>query len=955
MSFDVYASSFVPQWLKDIHEAPAQLVYTTPNDFEVQFAEYTSTFAGSSLLGDGVLSLKDQSAVHMPTPPSIGKTTYVLPQPTSYRRLFHKALADEFRSLQISQKRFNLSRVSFNTVDVDRASGSFVTAQLTVPGLRENSPFVRLGDVVQIRPLRLDHMGQPVGFQQAPGHAAFYFRVPGWDGTEFQAVVSGINRPSEIISLTIGNPAELEPYSRGSMNVSFPIRDNWATSQYIAVQDAQNLVSADDAQESWSRKMLFPDPTDGCIQRSLNSAKSKINCFNKLLNFEQLKAVNAVFENNYGILPFLISGPPGTGKTMTTVEAVLQLVLNKKAQHVVVCAPSDPAADALAQRLKEYLKHPMGLFRMNGPSRTFAEVPQSLLAFCYIENNCFGLPPFIKLMEYQVIVTTCRDAEILIRARLTNRDLYDIEHKLQSILHPEDKPDFRPLHWSALFLDEAAQATEPESLIPLTVVAPAQNYRGSHLPQVIMAGDHNQLGPRTASTLGIIKTSLFERLLERHTYSHHPLARSQRRHSGLTKAMLPIYRPSFVDLIRNYRSHPAILAIPNSLFYHDTLLPESQTTHLLQQYPGWKNKTFPVQFICNHGADEQEQENGGWYNVSETFKAFNEASKFLRSGLIDQRDICVMAPFAAQVRHLRNLFRARGMSDVNIGPTEAFQGLESRLVILCTTRSRKRFLAADVERGFGVVNEPKRFNVALTRAKQGLIVIGNPALLACDPSWVAFMEFCRRNGCWEADPLPSDVVGTARGHWGPVRIHEELEQNLPILEKILLNSDTCEEDGKQLGSVMYQDDAMWAAGLHDALPSAEDEDDYGVSEAGSDFVDNEITTETHIDEDSSINPPNYGEEISLPAATLKHKINSRVPVPRLKSTNHVIMPPKPTSFTSSRKESELNLKAGAIHQRLGTTADEELTTTSNNGHAKPSWASVAKVAPTRPKKTVVKS
>ncbi|KAE9974819.1 hypothetical protein EG328_003605 [Venturia inaequalis] len=964
--FDVYASSFVPQWLKDINEAPARIVFSTaPTDFEVRFEEYTRTFAGSSLLGDGQLSLKSESD-HIPTPPSIGRAAHVLPQPTSYQRLFHKALADEFRSLEISQKRFNLSRVCLNSIDLDRSGDSYVTAHLSVPGIRENSPFVRLGDVVTIRPLFLDPFGQPVKVQQLPGQTAFYLPVPGWNGTEFQATVSGVNRTFEVLSLKIDSPAAFESYSRGPINVSFLIRANWATSQYVAVQNAQGLINTE-AQENWTRQMLFPEPTDGSVQRSLNSARLNINQLNGLLNFEQGKAVNAVFENNYGNIPFLISGPPGTGKTMTTVEAALQLVLNKKSQHILVCAPSDPAADTLAQRLKDYLKHPMALFRMNGPSRTFAEVPESLMAFSYVENNCFSLPPFKALMNFKVIVTTCRDADMLVRARLTNRDLNELEHNLQSIFHPEDVPDFRPLHWDAVFLDEAAQATEPEALIPLTVVAPPQNYRGSHLPQVIMAGDHKQLGPRTASTVGIIKTSLFERLLERRAYSYHPLARSRKPLSGLTKAMLPIYRPPFADLIRNYRSHPAILAIPNSLFYHDTLLPESHTTHLLQDFAGWTNATFPVQFICNRGPDEEEQENGGWYNVSEQYKALAHASSFLRSGLIDQRDICVMAPFAAQVRHLRTLFRKHGMGDVNIGPMEAFQGLESRLVILCTTRSRKRFLEMDKERGLGVVNEAKRFNVALTRAKQGLFVIGNPELLACDPHWDAFMEFCRRNGCWETDELPPGVDGEIADQWGPTPLHEGPQDDLPVLEKILRNGAVEEDEGRQLGSVLYRDDAMWAVGIHDTLPTEEDEEGPEVEDEGG-YADTDVDEDSYEedgDEAFDGTPQGYGDDHvsdvkgedsigptvetplnqgngQTPTNPTKNNEENKVSIPRPKpTTSNVIMPPKPTFSTSVNNET--------IHQQpTRVTNTLELPKLSGNGAAKPSWANVAKSAPVVP-------
>jgi helicase MOV-10 len=432
------------------------------------------------------------------------------------------------------------------------------------------------------------------------------------------------------------------------------------------------------------------------------------------------------------------------------------------------------------------------------------------------------------LMNYKVIVTTCRDADILIRARLTNHDLYELEQNLLTTLHPEEKPDSRSLHWNAVFIDEAAQAVEPEALIPLTVVAPPPNYPGTQLPQVIMAGDHKQLGPRTASTVGIIKTSLFERLLERPTYSQHPLARSRKsRTRGLTQAMLPIMRPPFCDLIRNYRSHPAILAIPNSLFYHDTLLAEASDTDSLLPWPGWKAPGWPVLFTCNSGQDELEQDGGGWYNVREAHKACAHALSFMQSGLIRQEDICVMSPFQAQVRHLRIIFRNVGLGQVNIGPMEAFQGLESRLVILCTTRARTRFMDQDASRGLGIINESKRFNVALTRAKQGLIVIGNPDLLAMDPFWVSFLEFCRRNKAWEMN----DVVVSNNGNWSLTPLHKRHPSKLPVLEKFLLNNSVDDSDQKQLGNAMYHDDEMWARGLHDALPSEEDHPDEPEEEA----------------------------------------------------------------------------------------------------------------------------
>ena len=353
--------------------------------------------------------------------------------------------------------------------------------------------------------------------------------------------------------------------------------------------------------------------------------------------------------------------------------------------------------------------------------------------YCFIEDGMFALPPFKELMARRIVVTTCRDADMLIQARLSNADLFKLERDLYSAIHPDKQLESHVLHWTGLLIDEAAQATEPEALVPLTVAAPPTTHRDEqHWPVFVMAGDQHQLGPRTASKKHRIQTSLFERLLNRSFYRDHPLARSK--NSGgimrpLTQELLPILRPAFANLIRNYRSHPAILATPSSLFYNDTLEPEATATDSLLSWPGWKGANWPVLFTCNSSPDEIEGDGGGWYNITEASIACQYARSFLQAGLLQPNEICIMSPFQAQVKVIRRFARANDMSGVNIGPLEAFQGLESRLVILCTTRTRDRFIDQDLAKGLGVIHEPKRFNVALTRAKEGLIVIGNPEVL----------------------------------------------------------------------------------------------------------------------------------------------------------------------------------------------------------------------------------
>lgn len=358
-------------------------------------------------------------------------------------------------------------------------------------------------------------------------------------------------------------------------------------------------------------------------------------------------------------------------------------------------------------------------------------------------------------MEKRIVVTTTRDSELLRRARLTNRDLFRHEADVFSAYHPRTPcPKFQ-LHWDALIMDEAAEATEVEAILPLLVIAPPflKDYKVKD-PQVVLVGDHNQLGPRTASKRPELQMSLFGRLLRLPLFCDHPLARAKQ-HGGhvprLTSDMLPIIRPPFTDFIRNYRSHPAILAIPSSLFYYDTLEPHAEDTDGLLTWPGFGDRELPVLFHDNRGRDEIEQDGGGWYNLEEADIAITHAESFINHG-VQAQDICIMSPFRAQVRVLRNKARARGwvVAALNIGPLEAYQGLEFRVAIICTTRSRHRFIDQDRARGLGVIHESQRFNVALTRAKQGMVVIGNPDALDEDENWAAFLAFCKRNGAWKS-------------------------------------------------------------------------------------------------------------------------------------------------------------------------------------------------------------
>jgi hypothetical protein len=327
----------------------------------------------------------------------------------------------------------------------------------------------------------------------------------------------------------------------------------------------------------------------------------------------------------------------------------------------------------------------------------------------------------------------------------------------------------------------------------------------------------SRLGPRTSLSSSPLRMSLFGRLFARPVYVTHPLARGKTGTAlpALTKAMLPIARPAFANLIRNYRSHPAILAVPSALFYADTLEPEATNTDRLAGWSEWRGRGWPVLFRNNDSEDDLETDGGGWYNAGEARLACQYASQLVHTGLLTQNEVCIMSPFKAQVQCLRKTIREErygSLWDVDIGPTEAFQGLERGVVILCITRSRQRYVEKDKEVDWGIIGLANKMNVALTRAKFGLIVIGKHEILRHDSNWKAFLEFCERN-----DLVAGKTDGDGQSH-----DRDNVERTR--LEKVLLAKEENQNESRVIKGI-DQDDEMWRK-----EQEAFDMDGYGFSD-----------------------------------------------------------------------------------------------------------------------------
>ena len=894
-SLDVYAKNYVAQYLKAINESPAQ-IRSSIGLPSVKYAQYIASFAGFSLLQP----LDPFICPSLDYAPSAGVIPVKDVDRNNYGAYLNINMHHELYAQKNELQDYSLYAVPFLVQNPAQSLYSF-----TIPGIRESTPRVDLGDTVLVRPwVCVPHEGLAELAREwyATGGPKGVRLAPGFSGWEYRAVVWGLQRSKEQVVLRLdGFPPGLTRFC----NITFIVQDQKCSPLYSAIARVARLLQEEATPTHWLQGMLFPAEKHGVFQNTLSKGSFDLPWYDKQLNFEQRKAVDAIIKKQYGTVPFVISGPPGTGKTKTLVEAALQLLhsaagANERC-HLLICAPSDSAADTIATRLQAHLNR-MELFRLNGWTRSFAEVPESLMLHSYTENDLFAIHPFATMMNFKVVVTTCRDAEMLVHARLTNVDLAVLTTQLSVIASTASAQPLR-LHWSALLLDEAAQATEPEALIPLTVVQPGiQAYAGFHsLPQFIMAGDEHQLGPKLFSKTPCgLECTLFQRLFERDLYANHPLSR-QKGSKPLTASMLPLIRPPFVNLVRNYRSVPAILTVPSKLFYHDTLIPEVTTvSEAVASWQRWNGELkWPVLFVQNDSPDSLESLTAGngtgagaLINPGEAVLA-QELVKSLLNGQTQQatlstlmpHEIAVISPFRAQVNFLRVAFRAAGLRGVNIGPLEAFQGLESKVVVICTTRTRlderdpERFVRDDQARGIGLIGHAKKFNVALTRAKEGLIVIGDPRCLTCteDEAWAAFIAFCERNDCIDGGKLWTSVSSDVP----PGRMEKALRYaaNAKTRETETQASLTgfgyaTSSDGALRGQLPTADEAMWADGMRLAEENemgddddAEEEEWDGSEEAGEVIAETStITVPTTVTVNAS------GRPISMPAVP---RINSR--------------------------------------------------------------------------------
>ena len=412
----------------------------------------------------------------------------------------------------------------------------------------------------------------------------------------------------------------------------------------------------------------------------------------------------------------LVQGPPGTGKTHTAVR-ILEAWATQDIGTILAVADSNVAVDNLLEGL---LSKNIRAVRLGQPVKVReglrnatmdAMMESHPLRRDLLENIELNekLARRIKGMrggkdkglahrdlskgwkEVRRIESQMRD-DILDRAQVLCCTCIGSGHELL---------DGR--RFVRVLIDEATQATEPATLVPLV--------RGAR--QAVLIGDHNQLPPTVISRRaegGGLGRSLFERLVE----------------MGLQPFVLNT----------QYRMHPSISLFPNSQFYGGIL--EDGVSESERMAPSgllWPDWDRPVAFLPVGGAEVLSPDGASKENPEEVSWVVKILIDLLNPGDLAISDIGIVTPYAGQVRAIRDSI-PESLQSVEVRTVDGYQGREKDVIIFSCVRSNK-------DGNVGFLSDARRLNVAITRARRGLVVVWDPDTLRCDPNWEAWLEHIR--------------------------------------------------------------------------------------------------------------------------------------------------------------------------------------------------------------------
>ncbi|XP_025909609.1 RNA helicase Mov10l1 [Nothoprocta perdicaria] len=627
-----------------------------------------------------------------------------------------------------------LKDYSMSGITLKRNGSSLV---LEVPGVEEGRPSLNIGDKVILKSqIYCEHVVEYVAYiteihnedvtlQLHPDFEQTYNSEP----MDVEFVHSRIT--SRRCQLAVEQAVHLgekvlfpERLLLQSPQAEYSIVDDGLEQGFKQEIKVKNLQSNQTKCTAPGEMMTIPDAVTVPSERSQPGTETVTpkqvagHFFNPLLNEHQKLAVRRILTGECRPTPYVLFGPPGTGKTLTIVEAILQIHYTLPDSRILVCAPSNTATDLICLRLHEsHLLKPGSMVRVNASCRSPEQIDDIVKPYCRDGEDIW------KALWFRIIITTCSSAGLFYQTGI------------------------RLGHFTHVILDEAGQASEPESLIPLGLISEANG-------QIVLVGDPKQLGPVIKSELAVafgLNVSLLERLMSRSMYLRDEDA--FRTYGS--------YNPLLITkLVKNYRSHSALLTLPSKLFYHKELevCADTSVVTSLLHWEKLPRKGFPLIFHGIRGNETREGHSPSWFNPTEAVQVMRYCCHLAKSerSAVPVADIGVVAPYRKQVEKIRYLLRSIDLEDIKVGSVEEFQGQEYLVIILSTVRSKEGSFF-DEKCCLGFLSNPKRFNVAVTRAKALLIVVGNPHVLVKDPCFCALLEYSLKNRVYVGCDLPSEL------------------------------------------------------------------------------------------------------------------------------------------------------------------------------------------------------
>ena len=434
------------------------------------------------------------------------------------------------------------------------------------------------------------------------------------------------------------------------------------------------------------------------------------------LNVSQSAAVHKVME---AMDVSVVHGPPGTGKTTTMIEAIIETL--QRETQVLVCAPSNAAVDWISEQL---MRRSVSVLRVGNPLRMSDEMLD-----CSYERRYAAHPDYSELWnirkvlreglsggksrEKQARMKKLRDRQTELEIRI-NADLFDQARVVACTLIGSAYHVLERRRFSTLFIDEAAQALEPACW---TAILKAD--------RVILSGDHLQLPP-TIKCLQAARGGLERTLMQK-----------------LVKE-----KPECVSLLRvQYRMNKTIMGFSSRWFYKGRLEAAEQVADQLVS-PMDTPLTWIDTSACDFG-ERQQAHSLSRLNAQEAKLLIHTLRDYIDMiGLekirSDRVDFGIISPYKAQVRLIRKLLKMQTFyralrRQFSVNSVDGFQGQERDVIIISMVR--------DNEGGkIGFLADLRRTNVAITRARMKLIVLGNAETLSRHEFYRELIEYFKENG-----------------------------------------------------------------------------------------------------------------------------------------------------------------------------------------------------------------